>query len=548
MSLWGRSAGFCIALAIAATLPATPAAAASLWGVVIGVDDYQYVQKLDGAVDDARDIAQALHKAGARNVQLLINGAASRDAVLAAWMDVVSRAEPGDTVVFSFAGHGAQLHRDALGAMHRFVLLPGFNSEGPGTYERIEDAEFGGMFRSVPRLNIVFVIDSCNAGTMTRSYGKPSFKVRAVTVPPLRDDRLKGKVPAPSFGKEVTLPNVAHLGAVPADELDPEILIDGKPRGALSYAVSRAFEGMADTDRDGRIEAPELDSYLRAVVAERTDGQQHPHLAIRDEWTLTLKEEVLPKNSDVASSFPLQPVTVAIVNAGESGEEKLAQMLNGVRLTKEEEARFVWDVARGEIRTRLGDVVSYANRGQNGQRGFSRFSGPGPAKGDALQDLPTVQKVIDKMAVVESIKKEADKEAIPLRLVPDDKLHYLGAAVTFMVGSRSHSYLTIFNLASDGTVGFLYPLQQGGNKDPMQVPLGAEYRLAIRVEPPFGADHLVAIASDEALAGLHRRLAALDGKAAAGEIGRLLAEELSGRKYQIGIHPSFTAPKEMAGP
>ena len=46
-----------------------PAGAAELYGLVVGVDDYVgTANDLDGAVNDANDVAQALHRLGAREV------------------------------------------------------------------------------------------------------------------------------------------------------------------------------------------------------------------------------------------------------------------------------------------------------------------------------------------------------------------------------------------------------------------------------------------------------------------------------------------------
>src|SRR5260221_14725549 len=64
------------ALALAALLSlGRSAAAGDLYGVVVGIDRYRHIQPLDGAVNDARDVAAALQEAGARRVTLLLDEA-----------------------------------------------------------------------------------------------------------------------------------------------------------------------------------------------------------------------------------------------------------------------------------------------------------------------------------------------------------------------------------------------------------------------------------------------------------------------------------------
>src|SRR5262249_5731202 len=117
-----------------------------------------------------------------------------------------------------------------------------------------------------------------------------------------------------------------------------------------------------------------------------------------------------------------------------------------------------------------------------------------------------------------------------------------GTPLAFTVSGQKQKFFTLFDLASDGTVNFLYPLETSGGSDPAEIPLDKPYRLDLTVQPPFGADHLVAIASDRKLTGLHQALASFEGKPAAAELGRVLGQAVTGSDFQIGIYPSFTAP------
>ena len=559
-----------LALAASAVVGTPQAAsAAATWGLVIGVDDYQHVNKLEGAVNDAADIAQALRKMGAKDVKLLTNLDASHTAITAAWADITKRAQPGDTVLLSFAGHGAET-RGPDGAPRQFVVLPGFESNGAGWDETIFDAEFGQMLRAVPQLNVVFVIDSCHAGTMTRAYGKRRFNVRAVTVPGMEDASPAAKSRAlPANAKDVTLPNVVHLGAVQPSELDPEVIIANQPRGALSYAMARAIEGAADTNHDKVLQSDELQGYVSGVIATITDGEQHPKLAVRPDWGMPISRDAsvsaasapavqttpaapAVQAAPTASAAPavqasaaalvqLQPVSLAILNPGDASPESIVSGLKGARVASDTTADLVWDVARGEITSHLGDVVSYSSA-DDATRAFSRANAPAAGKGSAAADLPRVQKVVDKMALVAAIKVLAVQNNLTMGLAPDDKVHHAGAQIAFTIEGHSQTYLTLFNLASDGTVNFLYPQDDGKNKDPLQIPAQRQYRLDLKAQAPFGADHLVAITSGEPLTELHKQLLALDNTPSAAKLTDVLSKSLTGKTYQIGVHPSFTAP------
>ena len=88
---------------------AAPASAAELYGLVVGIDDYVGEgNDLDGAANDAADVAQSLTRAGAKEVVRLVNAEATKERIFAAWEDLTAKAQPGDTIVFTYAGHGSQ--------------------------------------------------------------------------------------------------------------------------------------------------------------------------------------------------------------------------------------------------------------------------------------------------------------------------------------------------------------------------------------------------------------------------------------------------------
>ena len=157
-------------------LAAAPGAGAqAVRGLVIGIDDYAHIGKLQGAVNDARDLHRALAGTGVEDLTILLDGDATRARILAEWQGLLERAAPGDTLVLAYAGHGWQEPERVSGTERdgkdEALLLGGFRTTGPGTRERIVDDELHQWFLDAGRkaLKVVFVADACHSGTLTRS-------------------------------------------------------------------------------------------------------------------------------------------------------------------------------------------------------------------------------------------------------------------------------------------------------------------------------------------------------------------------------------------
>jgi hypothetical protein len=69
------------------------------------------------------------------------------------------------------------------------------------------------------------------------------------------------------------------------------------------------------------------------------------------------------------------------------------------------------------------------------------------------------------------------------------------------------------------------------------------FSLPLRVDEPFGADHLIAIVSDQRLSQVEAEIAAIDDQKVAGKfVGILRSLQQSNRSAKIGMAASFTAP------
>ena len=130
-SLVSRVVGRTLLLTLSFCLFAASSVRAEVYGLVVGIDKYKHLPSLAGAVNDARDIDNALRTMGAKKVIMLLDGEATRDKILQSWRELTDEAAPGDTIVFSYAGHGGQEPERVVGSetdrLDETFQLAGFN-------------------------------------------------------------------------------------------------------------------------------------------------------------------------------------------------------------------------------------------------------------------------------------------------------------------------------------------------------------------------------------------------------------------------------------
>lgn len=139
--------------------------------LVVGINYYgQKGMELDGCVDDARRVAQALTARGYK-VQLLVDDPRSRTPqptrqnILKAMQWLVSGAKKGDALFFSYAGHGHQ-QRDTSGdeadSLDETLLPVDWRSKG----EIVDDQIFKLLVRPLPAgVKLHALLDCCHSGT-----------------------------------------------------------------------------------------------------------------------------------------------------------------------------------------------------------------------------------------------------------------------------------------------------------------------------------------------------------------------------------------------
>lgn len=495
-------------------------AGAAIRGLVIGIDQYPNLgakAQLAGAVNDARDIAQALAKAGAQDVVLLVDGEATKVKIAETWKALVTRAEPGDTLIFSYAGHGSQEPEPAgrngePDGLNENFILGGFSPRGIQAAERIVDDEVFDWLKMADDKGVkaILIADSCHSGTMYRSVSEDNgLRYRNLTIPQITDDQLLLPPPASARATPDDFRTVTFVGATEEGRTIPEVRIEGQMRGALSYSFARAVEGGADRNGDGQITQEELVSFLVPSVFQLVQGQQAPQVlplrATGEPLVAAAEKTDQPKVVEKSADALLVHVT--------GGDGSALSGLTDVILTDTAAAAdLVWDMATGNVEHVVGGRVA--------------------ENADAKAIIP----IIAKWATLKWLGNHASGAPGKFILHSGNQRYKPGEHIELSFDGAERPYMTLFNLAPDGRVEFFV--------EPEEVNIDwrnrkSDWKLTPK-EPPFGAEHLVAVLTDEPLPSFHAALQSMSSAERAVGLRGIVEAVLGGRQFQLGLASIYT--------
>src|SRR5262249_22645920 len=128
---------------------------------------------------------------------------------------------------------------------------------------------------------VLFIADACHGGGMTRDpdlrAGEPLSFRSAGEISLVGPDELNPvSTEKDAYIEKTDLPRLTFLAAAEKQPKSREVRIPGHPtlRGALTYALARAFEGAADRKGDGKVTRRELFEYTRQVVYQYVETRQ----------------------------------------------------------------------------------------------------------------------------------------------------------------------------------------------------------------------------------------------------------------------------------
>jgi hypothetical protein len=501
---------------------------AAQFGMVVGVDDYKHFEAfpapvgelsdLEGAVNDASLIAASMRRAGIDlpDNRILIDSGATVESFLAGWKEMTRDAKSGDTIIVSFSGHGGQEKEvsepfdEKTDGLDETIMFHEFDPTNP-RIGRLSDDQLRELLSKEAAYNIIWVMDSCHSAGLTRSVNSERMGLtRSGGVWDIPLDPILGELKAQIGDDEADdLPNVTQILATASeDRLVTETRFGDRAHGALSWFFAKALDGAADLDENGSVTRKELSNFLEDRVFTHMNQTQQPRILPRgdNEQAFALSAESKPLSVPKPSANNRLPVRfIGSIPPGLQGMAYTEVQTNAL-LT------FVDQGGKWEVFNHTGDPITTITGG----------AGRMVARGLVLD-------------VVRASKRDG-VPPVGIRAAQDNAVQEVGARVgfTFFPPDPSMAYLTLFNIASNGDVQFLYPSREQDNK----AVGNSGFPIQFQVIPPLGADQLVAVFCSRPPLDLQALLDILNGQTALSNA--LFFETLRKGNCQTGLVGLFT--------
>lgn len=486
--------------------------------LLIGISDYQNKKdKLEGPVNDVVALKKSLQQHWgftAQNIKTLLNYDATHSNILSELTKLAKQATADDQIFIYFSGHGTSAHnKDENGSglplpYSSGALVPYGYYHAGDTRQQIVDnllvgkRDFRPIFSQLDKTKAqVFVIfDSCYSGNSVRGlYNKGSLLPTRTTE--VFDSVVDDDEPAACFdcGTAAVDPypykNILYLSAASPREKAQDIgeywlkqypTMDNKPHGAFTDALLRALSGKIKTDQnnDGKTNYGELYAAVKDFMRSR--GYSHdPQIlpvAMEDSQQLSLNN-VLGKRGilrNINVSTPSVLFTVSVP----AGEARLISRLAQFPALK------ISDVHADLVVKKQGNHYLFINK-----------------SGDLIGTLnsPNLKQFVGR--VQQEAWKKQFKQVLQSR--PSFNIDFNinkgldgssakeGDLVAFTLRSEKPMHLLLLDVDSHGNLAVLYPymkheLSAIPAQDIKFIP--SENKADwIKVQKPFGIDHLIAI-------------------------------------------------------
>ena len=229
------------------------------WALIIGIDKYQNVQKLNYAVDDAESIKEILEDSfhfPSDNISILINEEATKQNILKSFSEITKNAKSNDRVLVFFAGHGETM--DLPGGGEKGYLIPVEGDSEELYLTSIPMDELREIALMSEAKHMLYLVDACYGG------------IAAVGSRGLEPQKT------PDFINKVT--KFQSRQVITAGGRGEKVI--EKPEwghSAFTLNLIRGLkDGAADYNADGFITANELGMFLSDKVSTDSENQQTP--------------------------------------------------------------------------------------------------------------------------------------------------------------------------------------------------------------------------------------------------------------------------------
>lgn len=314
LTLWAS------AIVLFVTFLPNHALAANYHALLIAINDYNDdIGDLQGAVNDANILSTSLQKyAGFRksNITKLTNRKASKAAIRKSWKRMIRKAKAGDTVLFSFSGHGFK-ERDVNGdekvrnpddQHDEVLLLSRFSTKSSSRMkERIVDDELAKWFKEAEKrkLRVIYLADTCYSGDSFRNT--ELGKVRALQPDEEQQQKIEkalAKNPQPQSKLQLAdIKNLYTFSSANSEQLAQERKVNGKSYGMLSWFTAQALK-VADSNQNNKLSHAELSEYLNTNIRITSNRFMTPETTPDEQTTETLFELKTSKTAEKPSNWP----------------------------------------------------------------------------------------------------------------------------------------------------------------------------------------------------------------------------------------------------
>jgi hypothetical protein len=227
--------------------------------VVVGVGS----SDLPNTVDDAKALSDLLRNPECcayppGQVQILTEGDAARDNILAALENLAKQADGESTVIVYYSGHGYFVKG---GGQKEYFLLPfGYELDNLAS-TAISDAQFAAALGKIQCKKMLLLLDCCHAAGLDQTKA-PGVGLEKGAIPPQAQAVLEA-----GEGRVIV-----------ASSRSDEVSFAGKPYSAFTQALLEGLAGIGAAEQDGYARIADLAMYTAYRVPVRTKERQHPVL------------------------------------------------------------------------------------------------------------------------------------------------------------------------------------------------------------------------------------------------------------------------------
>jgi hypothetical protein len=274
--------------------------------LLIGINAYQHVPPLQGALNDIETMRQVLVTRFGfpeSRITMVKDKEATRAGILAAFEALVKETKPGDFVYIHYSGHGSQvkdLNGDEEDGLDE-TLIPQ-DGRGPAVPDIVDD-ELDEILSRLPTRSALIVLDSCHSGTATRSVG-----LRTRSIPQEAAARLglykrwtartRAVVPLMKARYVLMTGAASHQPALDGP-------VDGRYHGLFTYALSRSLGSAVQEATPSDVFAGAIRELKRVQVQLGLASMPEPQLEGPMDWLEN--KPMLPAPAAAAPQGARQP-------------------------------------------------------------------------------------------------------------------------------------------------------------------------------------------------------------------------------------------------